>query len=214
MYLTGWGLGLYPTWPQDLKATYDYNVAGAQALLTAAGFPNGFNTDCVAVSTNLWDINVLEIVQSDWQKNLNVNMSIKTMDTAAWTSYVRQTHSEDALSFGHSALGASYEPIFAIGMMTTNNSANTEMISDPKVDGYYAAAVNATSGDAFKQAVYDMNLYCAQQHFCISLTTPNFYCFVQPWLHGYNGQAFAADFTVGAPLYGGFYLSRFWVTPH
>jgi hypothetical protein len=30
------------------------------------------------------------------------------------------------------------------------------------------------------------------------------------WLKGYKGQAFAADFVVGGPLYAGFYLSRFW----
>ena len=63
----------------------------------------------------------------------------------------------------------------------------------------------------FKQAVYDMNYYIAKQHFSIVLTTPNTTAFCQPWLKGYNGQAFAADFSVGAPLYGGFYLSRFWV---
>ena len=50
MYLTGWGLGLYPTWPAELKATYDYNLAGAKALLAAAGYST-INTDCVAIST-------------------------------------------------------------------------------------------------------------------------------------------------------------------
>ena len=213
MYLTGWGLGLYPTWPQDLKDTYDFNPTGAEALLAAAGIKTPYTTDCVAISTQLWSMDLLEAVQGYFAK-VGINMTIKQMDVAAWTSYVRQTHSEDALSYGHSQLGASYEPIFAIGMLTTNNSANVQMVSDPKIDATYARAVNATSGADFKQAVYDMNYYVAQQHYAISLSTPNFFCFVQPWLHGYNGQAFAADFTVGAPLYGGFYLSRFWVTPH
>jgi hypothetical protein len=138
-------------------------------------------------------------------------MDIRQMDVNSWTSFVRQTHSEDALSFGHSSYGASYEPIFAIGVFTTNNSANTGLVSDPKVDAIYARAVNATSGPDFKQAIYDMNYYVAQQHFSIVLTTPNTTALAQPWLIGYNGQAFAADFVVGAPLYGGFYLSRFWV---
>ena len=209
MYLTGWGLGLYPTWPAELKATYDYNVAGAKALLAAAGYST-INTDCVAISTNLWDTSLLQIVQGEFAQ-IGVTMSIRQMDVGAWTSYVRQTHSEDALSFGHSSYGASYEPIFAIGVFTTNNSANTGLVSDPKVDAIYARAVNATSGPDFKQAIYDMNYYVAQQHFSIVLSTPNTTALAQPWLIGYNGQAFAADFVVGAPLYGGFYLSRFWI---
>ena len=209
MYLTGWGLGLYPTWPAELKATYDYNQAGAKALLAAAG-DSTINTDCVAISTNLWDINLLQIIQGEFAQ-VGVNMSIRQMDVGAWTTFVRQTHSEDALSFGHSSYGASYEPIFAIGMFTTNNSANTAMVSDSQVDAIYARAVNATSGADFKQAIYDMNYRVALQHFSIVLTTPNTTALCQPWLKGYNGQAFAADFVVGAPLYGGFYLSRFWV---
>src|SRR5208283_6249334 len=44
-YMTGWGLP-YDQWPQDLKDQYAFNVAGAKALLTTAGFPTGFNTDC------------------------------------------------------------------------------------------------------------------------------------------------------------------------
>jgi peptide/nickel transport system substrate-binding protein len=209
MYLTGWGLGLYPTWPSELKATYDYNQAGAKALLAAAGYST-INTDCVAISTNLWDINLLEIVQSEFAQ-IGVTMSIRQMDVGAWTAFVRQTHSEDALSYGHSAYGASYEPIFSIGQFTTNNSANTAMVSDPKIDAIYARAVNATSGADFKQAIYDMNYYVAQQHISVVLTTPNTTALCQPWLKGYNGQAFAADFVTGAPLYAGFYLSRFWV---
>ena len=209
MYLAGWGLGLYPTWPQELKDTYDFNQTGAKALLAAAGAAN-LHTDCVAINTNLWDINLLQIVQG-YYAQIGVTMDIRQMDVNSWTSFVRQTHSEDALSFGHSSYGASYEPIFAIGVFTTNNSANTGLVSDPKVDAIYARAVNATSGPDFKQAIYDMNYYVAQQHFSVVLTTPNTTALAQPWLIGYNGQAFAADFVVGAPLYGGFYLSRFWV---
>ena len=209
MYLTGWGLGLYPTWPQELKDTYDFNQTGAKALLAAAGAAN-LHTDCVSISTQLWDPSLLQIVQGELAQ-IGVTMDIRQMDVAAWTSFVRQTHSEDALSYGHSSYGASYEPIFAIGIFTTNNSGNISLVSDPKVDAIYARAVNAATGADFKQAIYDMNYYVAQQHFSIVLTTPNTTALCQPWLVGYNGQAFAADFTVGGPLYAGFYLSRFWI---
>jgi hypothetical protein len=98
-----------------------------------------------------------------------------------------------------------------MGQLTTNNGMNFDMISDTTIDGLYAKSMAATSTADFKQALQDLNLYVAQQHYAISLTTPNSTAFCQPWLKGYNGQAFAADFSMGAPLFGGFYLSRFWV---
>jgi ABC-type dipeptide transport system, periplasmic component len=204
MYLTGWGLGMYPDWPQDLKDTYDWNVAGAKALLAQTQWPNGFHTDCVAISNfgSQWDLNLLQIVKDEFA-TINVTMDIRQMDAAAWTSYVRQTHSEDALSYGHANIGATCEPIFAIGMLTTNNSANIQMVSDPIVDAIYVRAQNATSGADFKQAVYDMCLQVAKEHYSLCLTTPNVVALCQPWLKGYNGQNGSAN--------SGFYLSRFWV---
>ena len=45
-FMPGWGYP-YSQWPASLKATYDYNPTQAKALLAAAGYPNGFNTDIV-----------------------------------------------------------------------------------------------------------------------------------------------------------------------
>ena len=207
MYLTGWGLGMFPTWPQDLQTQYTYSVAGAKALLAAAGFPT-IHTDVVA-ATN-WDTGLLEIVKDEFSA-IGVTMDIRQMDPGAWTSFVRGNHSQDALIYGASDVGNSFEPIFQMGQLTTNNGNNFAMISDTTIDGLYAKSMAATSTADFKQALYDLNLYIAQQHYNISLATPNTTAFVQPWLKGYDGQAFAADFAIGAPLFGGFYLSRFWV---
>ena len=207
MYLTGWGLGMFPDWPQDLQAQYTYNVQGAKALLASAGYPT-IHTDVVAAAN--WDISLLEIVQSEFA-DIGVTMDIRTMDAGSWTSFVRGNHSQDALIYGASDVGNSFEPIFQMGQLTTNNGNNFALISDPTIDSLYAKSMAATSTADFKQALYDLNLYIAQQHYNISLVTPNTAAFVQPWLKGYNGQAFAADFVQGAPLFGGFYLSRFWV---
>ena len=44
-------------------------------------------------------------------------------------------------------------------------ASNDMMVSDPKIDGWYAAAINATSVDQIKQIVNAENQYIVQQEF-------------------------------------------------
>jgi ABC-type transport system substrate-binding protein len=91
-------------------------------------------------------------------------------------------------------------------LFRTGYGGDYSLVSDPTFDAYYPAAVAATDITQIKSIVSQANLYVAQQHFGVSIVSPNFYSFVQPWLKGYNGENGAAS--------SGFYLSRFWVTPH
>jgi ABC-type oligopeptide transport system substrate-binding subunit len=95
----------------------------------------------------------------------------------------------------------------------TGGASNDEMISDPKIDGWYAQALNATSVDQVKQILHDEDQYIAQQHYLISLVDPNNFYLYQPWLNGYSGQSGAVCGTAG-PLMAFEYWSRFWITPH
>ena len=207
--LTGWGFP-YDQWPQDLKDQYAYNTTQAKALLTAAGYPNGFNTDIV-VSTNS-DLNVLQIVKSEFSA-INVNMAIRTMDNASWLSYVRVGHKQDALAEqqGGDPLGLTYEPFRQLGRFVAGNSADWALVNDPKINGWQVSAGQATTVDQVKQILKDENEYVAQQHFAISLLTPTLYAFCQPWIKGYSGQSFSITGEVGAPLACYFYASRFWI---
>jgi ABC-type transport system substrate-binding protein len=193
-----------------LKDQYAYNTTQAKALLTAAGYPNGFNTDIV-VSTNS-DLNVLQIVKSEFSA-INVNMAIRTMDNASWLSYVRVGHKQDALAEqqGGDPLGLTYEPFRQLGRFVAGNSADWALVNDPKINGWQVSAGQATTVDQVKQILKDENEYVAQQHFAISLLTPTLYAFCQPWIKGYSGQSFSITGEVGAPLACYFYASRFWI---
>ena len=46
MGIGGWG-DPYPNWPADVQAQYTYDPTLSKQMLATAGFPNGFNTDCV-----------------------------------------------------------------------------------------------------------------------------------------------------------------------
>jgi len=207
-YMTGWGFP-YNTWPADLQAQYAYNPTQAKALLATAGYPNGFNTDIVVDSSAPYQ-DLIQILQSEFAV-INVNLSIQVMAHAQFSAYVITGHHEDALCYRSSgSLGLGVYPIRQLMRFVTGGTANDEMISDPKIDAWYAAALNASSVDQIKQVVLAENQYIVQQHYLISLVQPNLFYLSQPWIKGFNGQADATCGTNG-PLMVYEYWPRFWI---
>ena len=203
----GWGFP-YSQWPQDLKDQYAYNPTAAKQLLVAAGYPNGFNTDCVVDSAS--DIDLLQIVKSYFNA-IGVNMEIRPMETAAFSSFVVTSHKNDALAMRPAgSLGQVYYPLRQITRFTTGGAPNLAMVSDPVFDAFYPKALAATNIDDIKQTVKDCNLYVAQQHFVISLLQPMVFSLCQPWLKGYNAQYSAISGTAGPQLLF-FWDARYWI---
>jgi peptide/nickel transport system substrate-binding protein len=199
----GWG-NPYPNWPADLQAQYAYNPTLAKQLLAQAGFPNGFTTTCVANSTS--DLDLMQILNSNLAA-IGITVNVTLMDNAAWSTYCISNKKSTAMSFCDGRpFGNAYSPIRQLQLFRTGYGGDYSLVSDPTFDAYYPAAVAATDITQIKSIVAQANLYVAQQHFGVSSVSPNFYSFVQPWLKGYNGENGAAS--------SGFYLSRFWVTPH
>ena len=207
-FMPGWGFP-YSTWPADLQAQYAYNPTQAMQLLSAAGYPKGFNTDIVVDNTAPFQ-DLMQIVQSEFS-SIGVNMSITVMAHAQFTAYVISGHHEDALDYRASgALGLEYYPIRQLMKFLTGASSNDMMVSDPKIDAWYASALNATSVDQIKQIVHDENEYVVRQHFLIGLLQPNVFFLAQPWLKGFNGQYGTAAQTTG-PFMAYDYYARFWI---
>jgi peptide/nickel transport system substrate-binding protein len=207
-FMAGWGFP-YSSWPADLQAQYAYNPTGAKALLAAAGFPNGFNTDVVVDSTAPYQ-DLMQVLQSEFAA-VNVNMSIQIMAHAQFSAFVRTGHHEDALAYlPNGSLGLGYYPIRQLQKFVTGGLSNDMMVSDPKIDGWYSAALAATTVPQVKQIVHDENQYVVQQHFLISLVQPNVYFLSQPWVVGFNAQ-YGAFCDGSGPLMGFQYFSRFWI---
>ena len=196
----GWG-NPYPNWSADLQAQYAYNPTLAKQLLAQAGFPNGFTTVCVANNTS--DMDLMQIINSNLAA-IGITVNVTLMDNATWGTYCISNKKSVAMSFCDGRpFGNAYSPIRQLQLFRTGFGGNYSLVSDPTYDTYYPAAVAATDINQIKSIVAQANLYAAQQHFGVSIVSPNFYSFVQPWLKGYNGENGAAS--------SGFYLSRFWV---
>ena len=137
--MPGWGFP-YSTWPASLQAQYAYNPTQAKSLLAAAGYPSGFNTDIVVDSSAPYQ-DLIQIVQSEFA-SIGVNMSIQIMAHAQFSAYVRTGHHEDALAYlPNGSLGLSYYPIRQLMKLVTGGLSNDMMVSDPKIDAWYAAAL-------------------------------------------------------------------------
>ena len=199
----GWG-NPYPNWPADLQAQYAYNPTLAKQLLAQAGFPNGFTTTCVANNTS--DLDLMQILNSNLAA-IGITVNVTLMDNASWGTYCISNKKSTAMSFCDGRpFGNAYSPIRQLQLFRTGYGGDYSLVSDPTFDAYYPAAVAATDITQIKSIVAQANLYVAQQHFGVSIVSPNFYSFVQPWLKGYNGENGAAS--------SGFYLARFWVAAH
>jgi len=201
----GWGYP-YNTWSASLQKEYAFNPTNAKALLSAAGFPNGFTTNLVVDSAN--DMDLLQIVQSYFAV-VGITMTITPMSTAALTGYLTVTHSNTALAQRQSGdLGQNYDPLRMLRRFQTGYAANYNGVADPVFDAFYTQANAATTVPAIQQIFTQANKYIAEQHFAISLLVPNTITLYQPWVKAYNSQA---SFTSETPTPGGFYTARYWI---
>ena len=206
-YLTGWGWP-YDQWPQDLKDTYAYNLPNAKALLTAAGYSTGFNTDCVV--SNDADVTLLQAVKG-YFADINVNMTITTMDPAAWSSYVITNHKNDALAMrANGSLGFNYAPYFQFGHYAKGAASDYMMMDVPVLNNLLPDAMNAATTDEWKTILKNANMWVAQNHPVISLLQTNSFSEYQPWLKGFNAQ-YGATWGWGGPELLFFYDARFWI---
>ena len=205
-YEVGWSWP-YQDWPQALKDEYAYNPTAAKQLLAQAGYHNGFKTDVVADSAGSMDL--LQIVKSYFAA-VGIDMDIRTMDTASWTTFVVAKKQQDQMAYreGSGTLGNINAPIRLVQRDMTGFQGNFSHVSDPVFDTFYPQALAATSIDQVHQVVTDANMRVAQQHFVISLVQPKTFGFTQPWFKGYTGQ-YGAETSGSAYL--GLYLARFWI---
>lgn len=201
----GWGYP-YSSWPASLQAQYAYNPTNAKALLAAAGYPNGFNTDVVADGGG--DMGLLQIVQAYFAA-VGINMTLRVMPTPQYATFVTTNHGQDQLSMrGSGYLGMTFDVDRQMQRFLTG--ANWSNFSDPTCDSLYAKSLAATSVTEYQNIFNQMNQYIAQNNCMISLVTTENFFYCQPWLKGFAAQD---DSVVGnsGPRLIGFYCARYWI---
>ncbi len=186
MGVGGWG-DPYSAWPAALQTQYAYNPTNAKTLLASAGYPNGFTTDIQAASYA--DQGLLQLVQSQFA-SVSVTMNITILDSATYNNLVNTNHKEDAMfTQTQGMLGYAQDPFSTLLHFTTGSATNYELVSDPKIDAWYAQAQAATTVDQVKQIIHDESLYVAQQFYALNVSDPYQFIIRQPWVKGVVGKS-------------------------
>jgi len=190
----------YKDWPQELKDEYSHNLTKARQLLTEAGYPNGFKTNIV--TSGMYDVGLLQIIKAQFL-DIGVDMEIKMMDQGTFRSYVNAGKHDQMVAWNSAMVQASMPPILA-RFDSTNLSLNWCHVNDPGYDAIVAQFNKATDPDEVARLMRESDKRVLEQHYIISTFATVTYNIWQPYLCGYEGEAWLG--------WGGtFTTARIWI---
>lgn len=178
----GYGFA-YEEWPEELKAEYSHNPARAKELLTEAGYPDGFKTNIVASVFN--DLELLQVIKDEF-KDIGVDMEIRTLDQASFSSYC-QAGKHDQMVYYISNLTMPPNAVVAwldSRTVPTNYTKNNDPAYDTINDRFNAAR----DADEAKRLATEADRYALEQHWVIPTVPAVNYNIYQPYLKGYSGE--------------------------
>lgn len=190
---------LYKDWPQELKDKYAFNMTKARALMTEAGYPNGFKTSIVTPSD--YDMEMLQIIKASFSQ-IGVDMEIKIEQGSAMNAILNGKLQEQ-MDYGQG--GATHPWIMLQNIKSTgqNRATHNDKAFDAIVDNFFAAKNTAEA----KNYSVEADKYTIEQFWALRVGMLNLYNFWQPSLKGYNGEVTNAPTT--AP--GQWWWSHFWL---
>jgi len=191
----------YAEWPQQLKDEYAFNVAGAKKLLADAGYPNGFNTNCVASNNSKTsDLDLLQVVKS-YFNDIGVNMTIKVLDSAPFATITRNKPGVDQMVMTDRG-AVTFPPLIDITQRYSTSSSNLFCVNDPVYDKMVNAVNTSIDLAAQKVLIQNCDQYADENFMVVIMPTTLIFAAIQPWLKGYDGQY---------QSYYNYYAARCWI---
>ena len=192
----------YSEWPQSLKDEYSYNPEKSKALLTEAGYPNGFKTKMLASTTE--DLQLAQAIKA-YFLDVGVDTTIEAMDQIALNS-ITSTRKHDALLFG-GATTSNLQLTLVVHMFYSGDlMLNKSAIKSPEYDALYDKFSNAATEDEATNIIKSMDKLGLEQHWQIQVCPIVSYNIYQPYLMGYSGE-YINGFQLGTL----FYYNRMWI---
>ncbi len=175
--------------PASIREQYEYHPDKAMALLTEAGYPNGFKISTIAQAQ---DVDLLSAVKAMFA-DVGVELTIDVKELGAMYSLLINKTYEEATIWGlHS-----YQPFRFIDILKGDLS-NMAMVDDPIIEQLHLDTLAAyTDEDARRAMLKDKLPYILEQAWWAQLPMPQTYTIWQPWLKGYGGENDVGYFNPG-----------------
>ena len=179
----------FAEWPEELKKSYTYDPAAAEALLDAAGYPRGadgvrFNTKLT--SLDLFDVDYAELAATYWDA-IGVDVEISVLDRPAYMSAMH------GITYGgllHTIAGYDNDPMTSITWAHSGQigKSNVTGLQDPVYDALVEAAQAAATDGEQQRLVREIDRYHVENHLRVwGPKVPQFNA-NQPWVVGFNGE--------------------------
>jgi peptide/nickel transport system substrate-binding protein len=189
----------FDKWPQDVKDGYTYNPEGAKKLLADAGYPTGFKFTLTASTAA--DLDLAQIAKS-YLGAIGIDMSIQTLDGAAFSAYTSADKHETMWQYG---TFQNYPPGPITNQRYSKSYPFRHHIKDATFDGYWNALKTALTDDEQVQIIIDADAYATAQQWTINMPAFNNFVLYQPWLNRFNGEAYSTDGILSEAS------ARFWI---
>ena len=177
----------FDEWPADVKKAFEYDPAGAEALLDEAGYPRGadgvrFKTEYLHLAR--YDLNYTELLISYWDA-IGVKVEADVQPLAEFVAR-RKDRSFEMIN-GEGAFKGS--PAAILGKLLPSSQWNSSNADDEWYNAKFAEALAATTLDEQNAAFRELDMYGIEQFWQLFGPMGPQFSLTQPWVAGYNGES-------------------------
>ena len=175
-------------WPDEVKAGYRYDPAGAEALLDEAGYArgaDGYRFKLKLALHDRYDPTYPEIVMGYFEA-IGVDSELVMQSGAESTARNRADTAEWHLMNG------SYQgdnPIWQLSVMSQNiDGWSFNKAKDPRIDALYRAVRESIDVEEVKSILRQADEIAVREHWGLNKSASPVFSVNQPWVKGYNGE--------------------------